>query len=75
MHQKMPDIVLEALPAFLEDGIQFALVAEGGRRPELRIPRDSANYPRQVAVQIGYEEPLAHRLLSGADILLASLAV
>jgi starch synthase len=27
-------------------------------------------YPGRVSIQIGYNEPLAHRLLAGADILL-----
>lgn len=69
-HQKMPDIVLEALPAILSDGAQFALVAEGDAEYERRFRELAAEYPGQVSVHIGYEEPLAHRLLAGADILL-----
>src|SRR3989304_964880 len=30
----------------------------------------AAGYPGRVSVRIGYEEPLAHRLLAGADMLL-----
>lgn len=69
-HQKMPDIVLEALPHLLSDGAQFALVAEGDAEYERRFRELAADYPGQVSVHIGYEEPLAHRLLAGADILL-----
>ena len=69
-HQKMPDIVLEALPALLAEDIQFALVAQGDADCERRFRELSARYPGQVAVRIGYEEALAHRLLGGADMLL-----
>jgi starch synthase len=69
-HQKMPDIMLQALPALLAAGAQFALVAEGEPSHEARLREFAASYPGQAAVHVGYEEPLAHRLLAGADILL-----
>lgn len=69
-HQKMPDVVLNALPSLLCEGVQFALVAEGDAGFEARFQELAATYPGQVAVQIGYDERLAHRLLAGADILL-----
>jgi len=69
-HQKMPDIVLEALPALLAEDIQFALVAEGDVGYEAGFRDLAARYPGRVSVCIGYEESRAHRLLAGADILL-----
>lgn len=69
-HQKMPDVVLEALPALLDQGIQFALVADGDGSYAGRFRELAAAYPGRVYVQIGYEEGLAHRLLAGADMLL-----
>jgi starch synthase len=70
VHQKMPDAVLETLPALIEDGMQFALVAEGERDYQNRFRLLAEDYPGRVAVQIGYEEGQAHRLMAGADILL-----
>jgi starch synthase len=70
VHQKTPDLVLEALPALIEDGMQFALVAQGDSGYEERFRELAANYPGRVAVEIGYNELLAHRLLAGADMLL-----
>jgi starch synthase len=70
VHQKMPDVVLDALPALLEDGMQFVLVGEGDNGYEDRFRELAARYPGRVAVEIGYEEPLGHRLLGGADMLL-----
>lgn len=69
-HQKMPDIVLEALPSLLNEDIQFALVADGEPAYATRFQELAATYPEQVFVRIGYEEGLAHRLLAGADMLL-----
>lgn len=69
-HQKMPDIVLEALPSLLDEGIQFALVADGDAGYESGFRRLATRYPGQVSVRIGYEERVAHRLLAGADMLL-----
>ena len=69
-HQKMPDVVLDALPALLTEGIQFALVADGDAGYANRFRELAAHYPGQVSVRIGYEEALAHRLLAGADMLL-----
>ena len=69
-HQKMPDIALDALPALLAEGIQFALVADGDAGYANRFRELAASYPGQVFVRTGYEEALAHRLLAGADMLL-----
>ena len=70
VHQKMPDVVLEALPELLEEGMQFVLVAEGENGYQTRFLELAARYPGRVAVEIGYQEPLGHRLLAGADMLL-----
>lgn len=69
-HQKMPDVVLDALPPLLTEGVQFALVADGDADYANRFRELAASYPGQVFVQIGYDESLAHRLLAGADMLL-----
>jgi starch synthase len=70
VHQKMPDVLLEALPTLLEEGMQFALVAEGDHCYQEGFKQLAMRYPGRVAVRIGYEEPIAHRLVAGADMLL-----
>ena len=69
VHQKMPDVVLEALPGLIEDGMQFALVAEGetayGKAFEHLVER----YKGRVGTRYGYGEAVGHRLLAGADML------
>jgi len=69
VHQKMPDVVLDALPALLDEGAQFVVVAEGDNGYRTRFRDLAARYPGQVAAE-GYQEELGHRLLAGADMLL-----
>jgi starch synthase len=45
-------------------------VAEGESRYRDAFRRLAAYYPGRVAIHIGYDEPIAHRLVAGADILL-----
>jgi starch synthase len=66
----MPDVVLEALPRLLDDGVQFALVAEGDGTYQDAFCRLAERYPGRAAVHIGYDEGKAHRLLAGADMLI-----
>lgn len=70
-HQKMADVIVEAIPHLVEAGAQFALVGEGDPVLETAFEALGHRYRRRVAIHIGYEEGLAHRLQGGADILLA----
>jgi starch synthase len=69
VHQKMPDVVLDVLPEFLENGAQFVLVAEGDNEYQSAFQELAIRYPGRVSVQ-GYQEELAHRVLAGADMVL-----
>jgi starch synthase len=68
--QKGLDLVLGALPGLLQRGAQLAV--QGSGEPALEAAfRDAAKAtPQQVAVRIGYDEALAHRLIGGADAIL-----
>lgn len=70
-HQKMADVVLEAIPWFVEQGAQFVAVGEGDPALEAAFARAQEMYGEQVAVTIGYDEPLAHKLQAASDALLA----
>ncbi|HEY0283252.1 MAG TPA: glycogen synthase GlgA, partial [Rhizomicrobium sp.] len=69
--QKMADVILEALPWIAEQKAQLALVGEGDPSLEEAFTAAQVRYGENVAVNIGYDEPLAHRLQAGCDILLA----
>jgi starch synthase len=68
--QKMADVVAEVLPALFERGVQLAILGEGDHGLEERFQAAARTHPRRLAVHIGYQEPLAHRLQAGADMLL-----
>jgi starch synthase len=69
-HQKMADLVLEAIPDIMKADVQFALIGEGDPGLEHEFQTIAEKYSRRMAVQIGYDERAAHRLQAGADILL-----
>jgi len=68
--QKMTDVVVEAWSRILEKDLQVAILGEGDPAIESGFRMAAQRYPGKAAVHIGYDEPLAHRLLAGADILL-----
>ncbi|MEW6132206.1 MAG: glycogen synthase GlgA [Pseudomonadota bacterium] len=69
-HQKGTDVVLDAAPRLLELGVQFAVLGGGEAELEAGWRRLAAMHPDRVAVSIGYDESLAHRIEAGADIFL-----
>jgi starch synthase len=69
--QKMADVILDALPWIAEQEAQVALVGEGDPVLEAAFREVQARHGEHVAVTIGYDEPLAHRLQAGCDLLLA----
>ena len=69
-HQKMADVVLAALPALLDQGAQVVLHGEGDPDLEAAFRAAGAGHAARLAVRIGYEEPLAHRLHAAADMAL-----
>ena len=67
--QKGLDLLLEALPALIEAGGQLVLLGSGDAALEAAF-RDAARaHPAAVAVQLGYDETLAHRIIAGADAI------
>ena len=70
-HQKMADVILSAIPWIAEQNAQLALVGEGDPALETQFAEAQERYGDRIAVTIGYDELLAHRLHAGCDILLA----
>jgi starch synthase len=66
--QKGLDLLLDALPAWLDAGGQIALLGSGDRRLE-NAWLAAAGHPG-VAVRIGYDEALSHRMFAGGDAVL-----
>ena len=68
-HQKGLDVLLDALPAFLDWGGQLALLGSGDKGLERAFADAAAAHPN-VAVRIGYDEALSHRMMAGGDAIL-----
>ena len=70
--QKGIDLILEAMTALLAQSQPIQLVCLGSGDPELEqgLKVLRARYPDKVAVEIGYNEPLAHQIEAGVDLFL-----
>lgn len=66
--QKGLDLLLEALPVLLGRGGQLALLGSGN--PALEAAFQAAASDANVAVRIGYDEALSHRMIAGGDAIL-----
>lgn len=68
--QKGLHLVLAALPLIVQRGGQIAVLGAGDAALEDAFAAAAAAHPASVAVRIGYDEHLAHRLIAGADAIL-----
>ena len=65
--QKGLDLLADAVPALLAQGMQFAILGTGDSDLEQRLRALGSAYPGQVGCIIGYDEDLAHLVQAGAD--------
>lgn len=68
--QKGLDLLLEAIPTILNQGMQLALLGSGDRDLQERYQAAARANPGRIGVLIGYDEVLAHLIQAGADALL-----
>jgi len=66
-HQKGLDILLEALPELVAMDCQLVVLGSGDKSFEARFLQFSQEYPKHISVTIGYDEPLSHLIMAGAD--------
>ncbi len=69
-HQKGLDLVLDSLDAILAQGAQLAVLGSGDPHLEQAFAGACRAHAGRVAVHLGYDELLAHRMVAGADLLL-----
>lgn len=70
VEQKGIDLVLDSLPGLFKLPVQLVILGSGDKRYERLLQQAIKQYPRQLAVTIGYDEQLAHRIEAGADLFL-----
>ncbi len=68
--QKGIDLVLEALPALFDTGAQLVILGQGEAELAAACEAAQAAHSGRVGVFIGYSEPLARAVYSGADAIL-----
>ena len=67
--QKGINLVLAGLGEMLARGAQLVLLGSGDAQLEGELRAAAATYPTQVALRLGYDERLAHRIVAGADVI------
>jgi starch synthase len=69
-HQKGADLVLEALPWLMRQDVQLVVLGSGSPALAEALRHAARQHPGRMAVNIGFSEPLAHRIEAGADVFL-----
>ena len=69
-HQKGLDIVTAIADQVVARGAQLAILGTGDRTLEAACRAIAARHPGRIAVVIGYDEGLSHRIEAGADMFL-----
>jgi starch synthase len=67
--QKGLDLLLAALPRLVRAGAQLALLGTGDADLERGFARAAERHADSVAVRIGFDEELSHRIVAGADAI------
>jgi starch synthase len=68
--QKGVDLILEALPALLRRKLQVVVLGTGEARYHELLVGLGKRYRKRLAVRIGFDNALAHKIEAGADLFL-----
>jgi starch synthase len=66
--QKGSDVLLGAAAGVLDAGAQLVVLGAGDRAQEADLATLAAAAPSRLAVRLGHDEALAHRILAAADL-------
>jgi starch synthase len=66
--QKGFDLILGALPALLEEDLQYVVLGTGEPSIERGLRELAGRAPKKLAVRIAYDDGLAHRIEAGSDL-------
>ncbi len=69
-HQKGLDLLAESLDELVSLGCRLALLGSGERTLEESLKNASLRHPGRASVVLGYDEPLAHLMQAGGDVIL-----
>src|SRR5256885_9462440 len=66
--QKGFDLVLGALPSLLEGELQYVVLGSGEPALEKALKQLQLRFGKKLAVRIGYDEALSHRIEAACDL-------
>ena len=66
--QKGIDMLLAILPELQQRPVQLALLGSGDKDYEAALRTAAKQHPHTLAIQLGYDEDLAHLIEAGADV-------
>jgi starch synthase len=70
VHQKGMDLVADAANDIVDNGGQIAILGLGDPEIELMLSRTSRRHRDDIGVLIGFNEPMARRIVAGSDFTL-----
>jgi starch synthase len=68
--QKGLDLLVQVLDDILDMDVGLAVLGSGDEKVQTAIAEAAQRHPGRVGLKIGFDEPLAHRIMAGADIFL-----
>lgn len=68
--QKGLNLVVAAIDEIVGAGGQLVVLGSGDAALEAALREQAAKHPQSVAVKLGYDEALAHRIFAGSDVTL-----
>jgi starch synthase len=68
--QKGVDLLCQIAPALLQQNVQLVVLGEGQADLQAMLTALRSQFPTQVGLKLGQDEPLAHQIEAGADIFL-----
>ena len=67
--QKGLDLLLAAVPEIVSRGGQLVVLGTGDAALEQGLTRVAHAHPESVAIELGFDETLAHAIVAGADVM------
>jgi starch synthase len=67
--QKGLDVLLAAVPEIVGRGGQLVVLGTGEPKLEQGLKRAAQAHPEAVAVELGFDETLAHSIIAGSDVV------
>jgi starch synthase len=68
--QKGLHLILATLPEIVQRGGQIMILGAGDPMLEQAFLDAAKEFPQSIAVRIGYDEKMAHRIIAGSDVIM-----